>query len=172
MWHVRCCTLNLLAQVDEEERVTLIDFPQMVSTAHPNAAELYQRDVDCIARFFAKKLGYLPQHDAEAAQEAPPFEVRCAQAVGAPLAVACRQLPSLCPACMSLVHQYRGWHAVGCGGAMTARRVWCCGGAGHCGARGSGRSAGCGAVCLRLQAPACSRAGAMGRRGAEHRQRL
>ena len=74
-------------QVDEEERVTLIDFPQMVSTAHPNAAELYQRDVDCIARFFARKLGYLPERDPDAPAPAPCFEVRGVSAV----------LPGNCP---------------------------------------------------------------------------
>ena len=36
--------------------VTLIDFPQMVSTKHPNAKELYERDVECLKTFFGKKL--------------------------------------------------------------------------------------------------------------------
>jgi RIO kinase 2 len=36
--------------------VTLIDFPQMVSTKHPNAQELYERDVECLKKFFGKKL--------------------------------------------------------------------------------------------------------------------
>jgi hypothetical protein len=36
--------------------VTLIDFPQMVSTKHPNAKELYERDVVCLKTFFGKKL--------------------------------------------------------------------------------------------------------------------
>ena len=36
--------------------VTLIDFPQMVSTRHPNAEELYERDVVCLKKFFGKKL--------------------------------------------------------------------------------------------------------------------
>jgi RIO kinase 2 len=36
--------------------VTLIDFPQMVSTNHPNAQELYERDMACLQRFFAAKL--------------------------------------------------------------------------------------------------------------------
>lgn len=36
--------------------VTLIDFPQMVSTKHPNAKELYERDVVCLKAFFGKKL--------------------------------------------------------------------------------------------------------------------
>lgn len=62
-------------QVDETEAVTLIDFPQMVSTAHPNAEELYARDIGCITSFFAKKLGYLPQHDAGAFSARPSFQV-------------------------------------------------------------------------------------------------
>lgn len=39
-------------------RVTVIDFPQMVSTSHANAAELFDRDVECVMRFFRKKLNY------------------------------------------------------------------------------------------------------------------
>lgn len=41
--------------------VTLIDFPQMVSTRHPNAEELYQRDWDCLKRFFVVKLKCMPE---------------------------------------------------------------------------------------------------------------
>lgn len=36
--------------------VTLIDFPQMISTKHPNAQELYERDLQCLRRFFETKL--------------------------------------------------------------------------------------------------------------------
>ncbi|KAL7558038.1 hypothetical protein ACA910_009230 [Epithemia clementina (nom. ined.)] len=36
--------------------VTLIDFPQMISTKHPNAQELYERDMACLKRFFELKL--------------------------------------------------------------------------------------------------------------------
>mmetsp|Transcript_18577 Transcript_18577/g.38378 ORF Transcript_18577/g.38378 Transcript_18577/m.38378 type:complete len:563 (-) Transcript_18577:35-1723(-) len=36
--------------------VTLIDFPQMISTQHANAQELYERDLQCLQRFFALKL--------------------------------------------------------------------------------------------------------------------
>jgi serine/threonine-protein kinase RIO1 len=32
--------------------VTLIDFPQMISTKHPNAQEMYERDMACLRRFF------------------------------------------------------------------------------------------------------------------------
>jgi RIO kinase 2 len=36
--------------------VTLIDFPQMISTKHPNAEEMYERDLGCLRRFFELKL--------------------------------------------------------------------------------------------------------------------
>jgi len=41
--------------------VTLIDFPQMVSTQHPNAKELYERDLECLRRFFVMKLKCSPE---------------------------------------------------------------------------------------------------------------
>ena len=37
-------------QIDDEEKVTLIDFPQMVSTSHANAEDLFYRDVECVIR--------------------------------------------------------------------------------------------------------------------------
>ena len=46
---------NLMA--DEEERITMIDFPQMVSTDHYNAAELFDRDVEGVQAYFRKKFG-------------------------------------------------------------------------------------------------------------------
>lgn len=38
------------AQVNEDDELTLIDFPQMVSTSHANAQELFERDVECVLR--------------------------------------------------------------------------------------------------------------------------
>ena len=43
---------QLPPQINDREELTLIDFPQMVSVGHPNAQELFDRDVDCIIRFF------------------------------------------------------------------------------------------------------------------------
>jgi RIO kinase 2 len=43
--------------VDDEERVTLIDFPQMISTSHANADELFDRDVQGVVKFFERKFG-------------------------------------------------------------------------------------------------------------------
>jgi len=52
---------NLL--ISENEELTLIDFPQMVSISHANAQELFERDVEGVVRFFERKLGYLPEGD-------------------------------------------------------------------------------------------------------------
>ncbi len=43
-------------EVDARPVVTLIDFPQMVSVRHPNAKELWMRDIACLKRFFVMKL--------------------------------------------------------------------------------------------------------------------
>lgn len=47
---------ELLDNGEPKPIVTLIDFPQMVSTRHPNARELYERDVECLKRFFGGKM--------------------------------------------------------------------------------------------------------------------
>jgi len=45
--------------VDEDESVTVIDFPQMVSTSHPNAEYYFNRDIECIKTFFKKRFGLI-----------------------------------------------------------------------------------------------------------------
>lgn len=45
---------------DDNLKITLIDFPQMISTSHPNASELFTRDVNCLVKFFAMKMHYIP----------------------------------------------------------------------------------------------------------------
>jgi len=53
--------LQVLEETGEPKPiVTLIDFPQMVSTRHPNGEELFQRDVNCLKRFFSTKLKCVP----------------------------------------------------------------------------------------------------------------
>lgn len=44
--------------LNDKDEVTLIDFPQMVSTSHPNAEWYFDRDVQCIIEFFKKRFGY------------------------------------------------------------------------------------------------------------------
>ena len=44
--------------VTEEGKPILIDFPQMVSTSHPNAKMYFERDVTGVRELFRKKFGY------------------------------------------------------------------------------------------------------------------
>lgn len=42
-------------QIDDDEKVTMIDFPQMVSVKHRNAQMFFDRDIECIYKFFRKR---------------------------------------------------------------------------------------------------------------------
>uniref|UniRef100_H3DD75 non-specific serine/threonine protein kinase n=1 Tax=Tetraodon nigroviridis TaxID=99883 RepID=H3DD75_TETNG len=44
--------------LDDQDHITMIDFPQMVSTSHPNAEWYFDRDVKCIRDCFAKRFNY------------------------------------------------------------------------------------------------------------------
>lgn len=44
--------------LDKDDHITMIDFPQMVSTSHPNAEWYFDRDVKCIREFFIKRFSY------------------------------------------------------------------------------------------------------------------
>lgn len=44
--------------LDKDDHITMIDFPQMVSTSHPNAEWYFDRDVKCIREFFLKRFNY------------------------------------------------------------------------------------------------------------------
>ncbi|XP_068167249.1 serine/threonine-protein kinase RIO2 [Antennarius striatus] len=44
--------------LDDQDHITMIDFPQMVSTSHPNAEWYFDRDVKCVRDFFAKRFNY------------------------------------------------------------------------------------------------------------------
>ncbi|XP_064620675.1 serine/threonine-protein kinase RIO2-like [Lineus longissimus] len=44
--------------LDNNDRVTMFDFPQMVSISHINAEWYFNRDVQCIKDFFAKRFHY------------------------------------------------------------------------------------------------------------------
>ena len=47
--------------VDEQQVVTLIDFPQMVSISHRNAKFYFERDIECVVTFFKKRFGYVSE---------------------------------------------------------------------------------------------------------------
>uniref|UniRef100_A0A182VWG7 Serine/threonine-protein kinase RIO2 n=1 Tax=Anopheles minimus TaxID=112268 RepID=A0A182VWG7_9DIPT len=44
--------------ITDEQRPIVIDFPQMVSTSHPNAEMYFDRDVQGVRELFRKKFGY------------------------------------------------------------------------------------------------------------------
>ncbi|XP_075582395.1 serine/threonine-protein kinase RIO2 isoform X2 [Pelecanus crispus] len=44
--------------LDNDDRVTMIDFPQMISTSHANAEWYFDRDVNCVKEFFKKRFNY------------------------------------------------------------------------------------------------------------------
>ncbi|XP_053510067.1 serine/threonine-protein kinase RIO2 [Ictalurus furcatus] len=44
--------------LDDNDHVTMIDFPQMVSTSHTNGQWYFDRDVKCIRDFFIKRFNY------------------------------------------------------------------------------------------------------------------
>ena len=49
--------------VSEDEKITIIDFPQMVSIKHTNAPRLFRRDLDCILKFFERKFDFTPTRE-------------------------------------------------------------------------------------------------------------
>ncbi|KFZ65629.1 Serine/threonine-protein kinase RIO2, partial [Podiceps cristatus] len=44
--------------LDSDDHITVIDFPQMISTSHENAEWYFDRDVNCIKEFFKKRFNY------------------------------------------------------------------------------------------------------------------
>lgn len=42
--------------IDKEEKITVIDFPQIIHMTHENAEQIFDRDVRCICEFFRKRL--------------------------------------------------------------------------------------------------------------------
>lgn len=58
--------LEFLENGEPKPVVTLIDFPQMVSTRHPNARQLYERDTACLLKFFTHKLQFqIPESELD-----------------------------------------------------------------------------------------------------------
>uniref|UniRef100_A0A060T3P2 Serine/threonine-protein kinase RIO2 n=1 Tax=Blastobotrys adeninivorans TaxID=409370 RepID=A0A060T3P2_BLAAD len=46
---------------DPDQEIVVIDFPQAISIDHPDAAQYFARDVDCIRTFFERKLHYVSE---------------------------------------------------------------------------------------------------------------
>ncbi|XP_027118090.1 serine/threonine-protein kinase rio2-like [Coffea arabica] len=52
---IHCDFNEFNIMIDDDEKVTMIDFPQMVSVSHHNAQMYFDRDVECIFKFFSKR---------------------------------------------------------------------------------------------------------------------
>jgi len=44
--------------ITEQQKIIVIDFPQMVSTQHLNAEFYFHRDLDCINTFFFRRFKF------------------------------------------------------------------------------------------------------------------
>uniref|UniRef100_A0ACD5WJD8 Uncharacterized protein n=1 Tax=Avena sativa TaxID=4498 RepID=A0ACD5WJD8_AVESA len=52
---IHCDFNEFNIMIDDDETVTMIDFPQMVSVSHRNAEMYFDRDIGCIYKFFNKR---------------------------------------------------------------------------------------------------------------------
>ncbi|XP_057758085.1 serine/threonine-protein kinase rio2 [Arachis stenosperma] len=52
---IHCDFNEFNIMIDDDEKITMIDFPQMVSVSHRNAQMYFDRDVECIFKFFQKR---------------------------------------------------------------------------------------------------------------------
>ncbi|KAM7489310.1 hypothetical protein LguiB_026794 [Lonicera macranthoides] len=52
---IHCDFNEFNIMIDDDEEVTIIDFPQMVSVSHRNAQMYFDRDVECIFKFFTRR---------------------------------------------------------------------------------------------------------------------
>ncbi|KAL5227304.1 hypothetical protein ABZP36_015569 [Zizania latifolia] len=52
---IHCDFNEFNIMIGDDEKVTMIDFPQMVSVSHRNAQMFFDRDIECIYKFFKKR---------------------------------------------------------------------------------------------------------------------
>ncbi|KAK4784960.1 hypothetical protein SAY86_001649 [Trapa natans] len=62
---IHCDFNEFNIMIDDHEKVTMIDFPQMVSVSHRNAQMYFDRDVECIFKFFGKRFNLSFEEDAD-----------------------------------------------------------------------------------------------------------
>ncbi|URD73151.1 Rio2, N-terminal [Musa troglodytarum] len=74
---IHCDFNEFNIMIDDNEQVTMIDFPQMVSVSHRNAKMYFDRDVECIFKFFSKRfnLSYQEAEDGYDETEADVEEI-------------------------------------------------------------------------------------------------
>lgn len=62
---IHCDFNEFNIMIDDDEKVTMIDFPQMVSVSHRNAKMYFDRDVECIFKFFRKRFNLSLEEDID-----------------------------------------------------------------------------------------------------------
>ncbi|KAK1270840.1 hypothetical protein QJS04_geneDACA014058 [Acorus gramineus] len=62
---IHCDFNEFNIMIDDNEEVTMIDFPQMVSVSHRNAEMYFDRDVECIFKFFRKRFNLSYREDTD-----------------------------------------------------------------------------------------------------------
>ncbi|XP_077252943.1 protein serine/threonine kinase [Tasmannia lanceolata] len=62
---IHCDFNEFNIMIDDDEKVTMIDFPQMVSVSHRNAQMYFDRDVECIFKFFRKRFNLCFRGDVD-----------------------------------------------------------------------------------------------------------
>ncbi|CAF2019209.1 BnaC07g32160D [Brassica napus] len=62
---IHCDFNEFNIMIDDEEKITMIDFPQMVSVSHQNAQMYFDRDIECIFKFFRKRFNISFQEDRD-----------------------------------------------------------------------------------------------------------
>ncbi|CAK7325024.1 unnamed protein product [Dovyalis caffra] len=62
---IHCDFNEFNIMIDDEENVTVIDFPQMVSVSHRNAQMYFDRDAECIFKFFRKRFNLSFQENTD-----------------------------------------------------------------------------------------------------------
>nr|GLL47855.1 serine/threonine-protein kinase rio2 [Ipomoea trifida] len=62
---IHCDFNEFNIMINDDEKVTMIDFPQMVSVSHRNAQMYFDRDVECIFKFFRKRFNMSSQENPD-----------------------------------------------------------------------------------------------------------
>ncbi|XP_031403060.1 serine/threonine-protein kinase rio2-like isoform X1 [Punica granatum] len=62
---IHCDFNEFNIMIDDDENVAMIDFPQMVSVSHRNAQMYFDRDVECIYKFFGKRFNLSFEEQAD-----------------------------------------------------------------------------------------------------------
>ncbi|KAL6614403.1 hypothetical protein ACP70R_036673 [Stipagrostis hirtigluma subsp. patula] len=62
---IHCDFNEFNIMIDDAEKVTIIDFPQMVSVSHRNAQMYFDRDIECIYKFFRKRFNLSSEKNEE-----------------------------------------------------------------------------------------------------------